>query len=151
MQNHCLPENDIMTAQNVNFDSHMQPTRERAAVEVSVEREHLSDSIEQSENIDSNGQSLGVGITAQVSAEIVNHGDTNDQTGGNTVDWNVTRGERLVIVPASPSAQVNVSSSGVGLGHVAYGAHCSYYGTVDTGMWVRLVAQVPLMPGLDRQ
>ena len=69
----------------------MQPTRERAAVEVSVERENLGDSIEQSENIDSNGQSLGVGITAQVSVEKVNHGDTNDQTGGNTVDWNVTR------------------------------------------------------------
>ena len=25
------------------------------------------------------------------------------------------------------------SSSGVGLGHVAYGVHGSYYGTVDTG------------------
>ena len=36
-------------------------------------------------------------------------------------------------MPAPPSAQVNVSSSGVGLGHVDYGAHGSYYGTVDTG------------------
>ena len=91
VQKHCLSENDIMTAQNVNFDSYRQPAWERDAVEVSVEREHLGDSIEQSENIDSNGQSLWVGVTAQVSAEIDNHGDTNDQTGGNTGKCEVKR------------------------------------------------------------
>ena len=64
MQKRCLSENDKMTAQNLNFDLYRQPAGERAAAEVSVERENLGDSIEQSENIDSNGQSLGVGITA---------------------------------------------------------------------------------------
>ena len=130
VQKRCLSKNDIMTFQN---DSYRQPAGKKAAVEVSEEREHLDDSVEQPENIDPNGQSLGVGVTAQVSAEIDNHGDTNDQTGGNTVDWNVTIGERLIAVPAPPSAQVNVSSSGVRSRHVAYGAHDSYYGTVDTG------------------
>ena len=59
-----MSENDKVTTQNLNFDSYRQPTGERTAAEVSVEREHLGDSIEQSENIDSNGQSFWVGVTA---------------------------------------------------------------------------------------